>query len=344
MTTRVHLARSHSHGAWLALLAMTTLAACGGGERPGTDSGMIRDSGAATDTGPQRPGATATPNRVSELTGARDSAGGQVAFSTPESVRYDEALDGYFVSNINGNPGAKDNNGFIVFVPAEGSADSARVVVRGGRGGATLNAPKGMAIVGDTLWVADIDAVRAFDKRTGRPVASVSVRGANFLNDVAVGPDGAVYVTDTGIRFAASGAMSHPGPDRIYKVAGRTLSTAAQFDSLIGPNGLAWDRQNSRWVVVSFAGKDIVTVGADGKATPLTSGIGQFDGVEATNDGRWLVSSWADSSIYVVPAAGGAPTRLITGVNSPADIGYDSKRNRVLVPLFTENRVVIYQL
>ena len=122
------------------------------------------------------------------------------------------------------------------------------------------------------------------------------------------------------------------------------MSTAVQFDSLFGPNGIAWDKANARWVVANFIGKSIQTVGADGKASDLTTGVGQFDGIEQVSDGRWLVSSWADSSIYAIPAAGGAPTRLITGVNSPADIGYDTKRNRVLVPLFTENRVVIFQL
>src|SRR2546426_519541 len=32
-------------------------------------------------------------------------------FKTPESVKYDPDLDLYFVTNINGNPSAKDNNG-----------------------------------------------------------------------------------------------------------------------------------------------------------------------------------------------------------------------------------------
>jgi glucose/arabinose dehydrogenase len=321
-------------------LAAATLAACSKGGDAGDTASARNDTTAAAL--PDTTRGSAGPSRVGELAGAKDSAGAAVAWSTPESVKYDEALDGYFVSNINGNPGAKDNNGFIVFVPAEG--DSARVLVRGGRGGATLNAPKGLAISGDTLWVADIDAVRAFDKRTGKPVASVAVKGGIFLNDVAVGPDGAIYVTETGVKFSPTGDMSHPGPDRIYKIAGRTVSTAASFDQPIGPNGLAWDKASSRWVVLPFATNTIVTVGSDGKAQDLVSGVGEFDGIEQAKDGRWLVSSWKDSSIYAIPAGGGTPTRLITGVAAPADIGYDSKRNRVLVPSFTGNSVAIYQL
>ena len=330
--------RVESAFATLAMAAL--LAACGGGGDASDTASARNDTTAAAL--PDTTRASAGPSRVGELAAAKDSAGAAVAWSTPESVKYDEALDGYFVTNINGNPSGKDNNGFIVFVPAEG--DSARVIARGGRGGVTLNAPKGIAITGDTLWVADIDAVRGFDKRTGKPVASVTARGATFLNDVAVGPDGALYITDTGVRFAANGDMSHPGPDQIYKLAGRTMSVAVKLDSAIAPNGLAWDRTGSRWVVLPFATKSIVTIGSDGKSQNLVTGVGQFDGIEQVKDGRWMVSSWADSSIYAIPSGGGTLTRVITGVNSPADIGYDSKRNRLLVPMFMGNSVAIYQL
>ena len=326
----------------LALLlgATALVAACSsGGDDDADDTTAVR-----ADTGAAR--AAAGPAKVATMSGVRDSAGNSVAFSTPESVRYDEALDGYFVSNINGNPSAKDNNGFIAFVPAA-TPDSGRVLAQGGRGGVRLNAPKGMAIVGDTLWVADIDAVRGFDKRTGRAVASVEFgrMGAKFLNDVAAGPDGALYITDTGVAFDAQGGMTHPGPDRIFKVAGRTPSVAVTFDSAVGPNGIAWDQGANRFVVASFAGKTLTTwAPGDAKPADLVSGVGQFDGLERLADGRWLVTSWADSSLYVVPTGGGAPTKLVGNVNSPADIGVDTKRNRVLVPLFTENRVEVFEL
>ena len=275
-----------------------------------------------------------------EFTRAATIDGG---FKTPEAVRFDAADDVFFVSNINGSPGAKDNNGFITRVRGEGGEIDSLMFIAGGRGGVTLHAPKGLAITGDTLWVTDIDAVRAFDKRTGRAIASYPVRGAVFLNDIATGPDGALYITDTGIQITDAG-MTHPGPDRIFKLT-RTgqASTALQLDSLVGPNGITWDDANQRFIVVAFAANDIMAwKPGETTTTTIATGKGQYDGVERLADGRILVSTWADSSIYVLD--GSALVRAVAGVESPADIGVDTKRNRVAVPLFQGNRVELFAI
>jgi hypothetical protein len=257
-------------------------------------------------------------------------------FQTPESVKWDSAQDVYFVSNINGAPNAKDGNGFISRVgPAGMVTDSA--FIKG------LNAPKGMALVHDTLWVADIDQVRGFDARTAAPVATVPVPGAIFLNDIAAAPDGSLYVTDTAIRFGPKG-IEHPGTDQIFRIApDRTVSVAIKSDSLGRPNGITWDAANQRFIVVPFGGKALLAwKPGEATVTSLSAGAGQFDGVEITNDGAIWVSSWADSSVYRY--AGGQGSNLIKGVPSPADIGFDARRNRLLVPIFTGNRVEIWQL
>src|SRR5918998_1466948 len=182
---------------------------------------------------------------VSETAGTTKSAGGsRMATKTgelrdglqaPEAARWDFDQNVWFVANINGDPFGKDNNGFIARLTPEGKVDSLKFIA-GGRGGATLNAPKGMAIIGDTLWVADIEAVRAFNKRTGAAAGSVKVPGAKFLNDITAGPDGTLYITDSGL----GPKFSHPGPDRIYQIKGGKASIAFESKDLAAPNGIAF--------------------------------------------------------------------------------------------------------
>jgi sugar lactone lactonase YvrE len=266
-----------------------------------------------------------------------------LGFRTPESVRYDADLDIYFVSNIDGGLTAKDGNGFISRLGPDGALlDTA--FIRGGVNGVVLNAPKGMIVVGDTLWVTDIDAVRAFDKRSGAPVASVEVPGALFLNDIAVGPDGALYITDSGLRPDSSG-LAHPGPDGIVRLGpDRTVTTVARGEALGGPNGITWDASAARFIVAPFAvGAVLGWAPGDSAPAVLATGPGGFDGVERLADGRFLIASWTDSSIHALDSTA-TLVRYITGVPSPADIGLDTRRNRVAIPIFTEDRVEIWEI
>jgi sugar lactone lactonase YvrE len=266
------------------------------------------------------------------------------SLQTPESVLWDETQDIYFVSNINGNASAKDDNGFISRVNPDATIAQLKFIAAGQRG-VTLNGPKGLALRGDTLWVTDIDAVRAFNATTGAPLFSVDLsrQGAVFLNDPAFGPDGALYITDTGIRFDAQGTMTHPGPDRIFRIGpDHKVSVAAQGDTLERPNGITWDPAGNRFVVVAFGGPSVFAWhSGDTAPTVIATGPGGFDGV-AMVGGRLLVSSWTDSTVAAYE--GGTEATVITGVPSPADFGYDAKRNRVLVPIFTGNRVEVWQL
>ena len=304
--------------------------ACSSGENASTDTTAKADSTAQA--------AAAVPVMFA-------SAGATDSMKVPESVRYDADLDAYFVSNINGNPSQKDGNGFIAKVEA-GNTAAMTMFVQSGKNGATLNAPKGMAIVGDTLWVADIDFMRAFNKRTGAVIANVDLRPlkVEFLNDVAAGPDGSIYVTDTGIHFDEKGAMTHPGHDQIIKLTARKPSVAVKSDSALkGPNGIAWDAANGRFVLGPFNDK-AVSAWKDGDTTvtAIASGPGGYDGVEVLSDGRILVTSWADSSVQAF--SNGAFHKVIGNVEAPADIGVDTKRNVVAVPRFNAGKVEYFTI
>src|SRR4051812_20711854 len=88
-----------------------------------------------------------------------------IGFQGPESVKYDPEQDVWFITNMTGAGSIKDGNGYISRISAS-DPDSAIVFVEGGKNGAELDSPKGLAIHGDTLWVADISVLRAFDRHT----------------------------------------------------------------------------------------------------------------------------------------------------------------------------------
>jgi len=260
-----------------------------------------------------------------------------VGLQTPESVLYDAAADVYLVANINGNPTATDDNGFISRIAPSGRVLSLRWI-DGRRGNVTLNAPKGMAIVGNTLYVADITAVRMFDRRTGRQRRSIAIDGSTFLNDVAAGRDGSVYVTDSGLNPD----FSPNGTDAVYKIARNGNVTAvARGASLKGPNGVTVLRDGRVFVVTFSQTGETYSLGMGGQPENVkTMPKGQLDGVIQTRSGALLISSWAASTVYRVDRQGNV-TVAVANVPSPADIGYDSRRQRVLIPIFMENRLVI---
>ena len=267
-------------------------------------------------------------------------------FAFPESVRYDPDQDVYFVSNMQGPGSAKDGNGYIARVPA-GDLGKIEIFIRSGVNGATLDAPKGMAIQGDTLWVADIDVMRAFHRRTGAPLGSIDLapHKAVLLNDVATGPDGSLRVTDTGIAMTSKGVI-YNGGDKIFAIApGRAVSVMAMGAALGRPNGITWDPQEKRWIVVTFdpfRSEVYALRQGDTARTVLGRGTGKYDGVERLADGRLLVTSWTDSALVVF--SGGKSHRMISGLWQPADLGVDTRRNRVAIPVVLQGRVEIWDL
>jgi sugar lactone lactonase YvrE len=204
-----------------------------------------------------------------------------------------------------------------------------------------------MAIQGDTLWVADITALRAFHRRTGAPLGTIDFAplGAVQLNDVALAPDGSLRVTDTGIIMGKDGVV-HTGPDRIFAVGpGRAVTVAAAAVPIKRPNGITWDSVGKRWLVLSFdpfVGEVTALDAAMTSGQAIRRGKGQLDGVEVLPGGTILFTSWADSSVHAL--AGGRDRTIIRELPVPADIGLDTRRHYLAVPLSMLGRVQLWDV
>ena len=263
----------------------------------------------------------------------------------PEALSFDASQNVYFVSNVNGSPGVKDGNGFISRISADGAMDSLHFI-QGGRDGVQLDAPMGSRVQGDTLWVLDVDKLRGFDTKSGKPYVTVDLSPlkALFLNDLAIDSTGEFYITDTGVLVAANGMDSHPGPDRILHVAhDRSISVAASTALFSSPDGIAWDQRAKRFILAPFAGPSVQEwrIG-DAGPKDIAQGKGMFDGVEVERDGTILITSWNDSSVSTLEGQKLVPRITKLGYQ-PADVSMDAGRSRVGIVSLVANRFELWE-
>lgn len=325
-----------------ALFLSITLAACQ--PKPVADVAAPQAPGSAAAPAPVSVEETSKPGQVAPVEPAAPKGEPPViikGFETPESVLHDYEADVYLVSNINGKPTEVDGNGFISKVSPEGKVLELKWI-DGSKKGSTLDAPKGLGLGKDLLYVADLTVVRMFDRKTGAPKGKVAVPGSTFLNDIAVGADGTVYVSDSGLKAGKEG-FDPTGTDALYKIGKSLKAEKIIANTELGrPNGLLADDQGL--LVVTFGTGALYRVTKDGKKQADEKlPTGGLDGIVALSDGTILVSSWAGSSVYR-GKPGGTFEPVLKDLKSPADIGFDAKRNVVLVPQFTENQIALAKL
>jgi len=252
----------------------------------------------------------------------------------PQSFLADPNGGGYFISNANGEPDGRDNNGFITKLDTDGKVTNPQFI-RGGDGRTVLHAPKGLAIVGKTLYVADLDAVRGFDVETGNPVITVAFP-ANARGTATTAPSLADLAHDGhGVLYA-----SDPAANAIYRIdttKQHAVSVLVRDDRLAGPKGLALHPKTGLLIAVSFNKGMIHAIAPDGTITELVSNsilTGRFrnlDGVDFDTWGNMYVSDPTAGKIWRI-----RPDQrfdvIAEFLPSPGDIAVDRKNHLILVP------------
>lgn len=240
---------------------------------------------------------------------------------TPESVCYDPTAGILYVSNINGKSLEKDENGFISKLSLDGKITELRWV-------SGLNAPKGMGIFKGKLFVTDIDRVARIDLASGTIEKFFDFPGSQYLNDIAVDKNGAVYISD----MMAS---------RIYRITGDSSETWLDDPMLTSPNGLFVDNDKLMIGCQKILSADL----KDKKLQLWLDKTGGIDGLEAVGDGRYLFSDWT-GNVYLVDKNKKIEKILDTTPSkiNAADIKYIPEKKLLLIPTFGDNRVMAYEL
>jgi sugar lactone lactonase YvrE len=254
-------------------------------------------------------------------------------FDLPESVSWDGATGTFFVSNLGKDPISRDGNGFISRIGADGKVETLQGVTG-------LNAPKSGEVVGDKLYVTDLDELVEIDIAAGKVANRYKAEGAKFLNDIAVAADGRIFIADT---FG----------NAIYLFKDGKVGEWVKGGNLVGPNGLVII--GSDLIVAELGdasqGFDKLKPG-NVKKIDLTSKeisdfgtadpVGALDGIEIAGDG----------GVYVTDNGGGRLLKVMPGKAAEevaklkpgaADFEFVQAEKLFVIPQMQESEIVAYK-
>ena len=240
---------------------------------------------------------------------------------TPQSFIVDPPLGSYFISNINGNPVSRDNNGFIMKLDGSGKL---LLSIHGGSHQITLHAPDGLALKGNHLYVTDIDSVRWFDKNNGKPLGHIDFTGIGVkrLKGLAFDDESNLYVSDV-------------LANAIYKIEtgnDHKISFFKNDNRLGNPSGMVYDSVRKRLIVVTRATGEILAVGMNRNISiVMQKTFKNLHGIEWGREDDLLVSDESAGKIYRIKKF--SRTEIVReNILTPAGISFDYARNLILVP------------
>lgn len=243
---------------------------------------------------------------------------------TPESVLLDPGKEFLYVSNINEGPWEKDGNGFISKMDVNGNVTILKWVEG-------LNAPKGMGILGNSLFIADIDEIVEANLETGEIIQKIKIEGDPQLNDITVGGDGVVYI---------SGSNSQ----KIYALENGTVTVFFEGEEGERFNGLFWEKE--RMLLITSASSQFKEINKNTKEVNVISeNMGHGDAICPVGNGDYITTNWAGSVFYV--NKNGETQKLLDTEaleENAADAAFCIETQILYLPTFFKNKVKAYKL
>ena len=247
---------------------------------------------------------------------------------SPQSFIAHPSGEGYFIANAHGEPGTPDNNGFISKLDQDGNL-LARHFIQGGRGDTILHSPHGMAIVGETLYVADINVIRGFHAQSGKPTIIVSLHPFHVeaLTDLIADGIGQLFVLDT-----AGNAVYRIDPQRDHEV-----SLYLQHEDLASPRGLAVHPRSGRLWIASLDNGNVMEIAEDRTMNEVISNsffTGKFrnlSGIDFDRFGSLYLSDLTAGKIWRVQPDHSMQV-IAEFLVSPSSVKIDRRNHVILVP------------
>ncbi|WP_417590263.1 SMP-30/gluconolactonase/LRE family protein [Owenweeksia hongkongensis] len=238
------------------------------------------------------------------------------SLTTNESVLSHEGV--LYVSNIAGKPTDKDGVGFISKVDMDGQVTD----LKWAKG---LDAPKGMGVQNDKLYVTNITELVEINLADGKITKRYPVSGSEFLNDIAI-LDNKVYFSDMN-----TGKLHVLGNGQVTTL----VENHEALNGLAVSEGKLYGLDAKGLHQFSLDGKEHVTINDE-----VTGG----DGLIVIDENTFVASRWK-GEIWMIKD--GLATKMLDSKDQDvqtADIAYIPEEKLVLVPRFFSNKVSAYRL
>ena len=250
----------------------------------------------------------------------------------PESVIFDKNNNSIYISNINGDPLKLDKNGYISKISVDGQILDKKWITG-------LDAPKGMAIFNDYLFVADLNKIWKINI-SNKKKKFFSVNDAGFLNDLVADKNGNVYASD---MFK----------NRIYRLKNENITIWKKSKLLDSPNGLliegsyliiaSWGKIKSgfeteikgKLIKVNLKNREIVKFFSNRP-------IGNLDGIVFNKDDGYLSTDWINGKLLSINKKGIVTNSFKINKGS-SDLEILMHKNLILIPMMKNNNLTAFQ-
>lgn len=256
-------------------------------------------------------------------------------FSSPESVIIKD--ENVYVSNVGKKlePSKKDGDGFISLLDKKGNIKELNFI-------SALDAPKGMGIVDNTLYIADIDTLKGFDLTSKKKVFSLSFKETKFLNDISIKNAKTLYISSS-------------DKDLIYEVD-LEKKVYKKFVDFKAANGLYYENNTLFAVELGSSSKAMLdgkgklySINLENKTlNSLSSYEGVLDGVQKVGN-KIYVSDWINFKNSGVIRIYDLKTKeeSVLGTKSlsgAADFVIDKKSMKLYIPQMIKGKLSIIDL